>query len=256
MSKKEQIHYYKTCKDDFVESKDQDYKIKENYKWIHQNILYKICSSIVYFIAYIFSIIYCKLVLHIKIENKKVFKKYKKQGYFLYANHTQVFGDIFNPAYINSPKRIYVVVSQSNLGVVGIGKLLPMLGALPIPDTKSQMQEFTKAIEERIKQKKCVVIYPEAHLWPYYTKIRPFESTAFRFPVKTGATSFCMTTTYYKRKFFKKPGIKIYIDGPFLPEEQDNKKQAQENLHNKVYETMINRSKNSNYEYIKYREEK
>ena len=64
--------------------------------------------------------------------------------------------------------------------------------------------------------KKCVVIYPEAHVWKYYTKIRPYPSTSFKFPVHCNVPAFCMTTTYYKRKLGKKPGIVVYIDGPFM----------------------------------------
>ena len=71
-------------------------------------------------------------------------------------------------------------------------------------DLKKPGQNYTElydAIKKRIEQKKCVVIYPEAHVWEYYTKIRPFPSTSFKFPVNCDVPAFCMTTTYYKRKF-------------------------------------------------------
>ena len=35
-------YYYKTFEDDIVESKNQNYKLKENYKWVKNNIWYKI----------------------------------------------------------------------------------------------------------------------------------------------------------------------------------------------------------------------
>ena len=38
----------------------------------------------------------------------------------------------------------------------------------------------------------------------------------------------------------------------FLKEEALNKKQMQKNLRDKVYEAMVERSKNNNVEYIKY----
>ena len=37
-----QINYYQTYQDDFVQSQDQNYKLPENYEWIHQNKIYKI----------------------------------------------------------------------------------------------------------------------------------------------------------------------------------------------------------------------
>jgi len=246
------IYYYKNYTDDLITSKNQEYKLEQDYKWIHSNIFYKICSWIVYYFAYIVSWFYCKFFLHVKIENRKVLDKYKNQGYFLYGNHTQPVGDVFIPAHVCKNKRIYTVVSQANLGVVGIGKILPMLGALPIPDSIKDTSKLCKAIQERIKQKKCVVIYPEAHVWPYYTKIRQFPATAFKFPVKCNIPSFVMTTTYYKRKFGNKPGIKVYVDGPFVPDENLSKKEKEEKLRNQIYQCMENKSKNSTYEYVEY----
>ena len=49
----EKTYYYKSFEDDVVQSKEQEYKLKENYKWIKGNIVYKICSCIVYFIFFI-----------------------------------------------------------------------------------------------------------------------------------------------------------------------------------------------------------
>ncbi len=255
IAKKKKIYYYKSFEDDFIESKNQDYKLKENYKWINNSIWYQICSKILYVLAYIFGLIYNKFILHVKIENKKILKPYKKQGYFLFGNHTQPLGDVFIPTQVCGTKRIYGVVSQANLGVAGIGKLLPMLGALPIPDSIKDTKKLYEAIEKRIEQKKCVVIYPEAHVWEYYTKIRPFPKTSFKFPISCNAPSFCMTTTYYKRKFGKKPRIKVYVDGPFIIDTKLTKKENEEKIHKEIYECMINRSKNSTYEYIEYKGE-
>ena len=247
------IFLYNSYTDDLITSKNQNYKIKSDYKWIHNNIFYRMCSQILYFLAYIISFFYCRFWLHVKIENRKILRKYKKQGYFIYGNHTQTMGDAFIPAHVSKYKRIYVVVSQANLGVVGIGRLLPMLGAIPLASSIADTKKVWEAITTRIKQKKCVVIYPEAHVWPYYTKIRLFDSSSFKFPVSCNVPSFVITTTYYKRKFGKKPGIKVFVDGPFLPDNTISKKEKEEKLCKEVYECMKNRSKNSTYEYIEYK---
>ena len=62
-----------------------------------------------------------------------------------------------------------------------------------------------------------------------------------------------MTTTYYKRKNKVKPGIKVYVDGPFFADNSLNTKEQEKELCKKVYKKMIERSKNSNYEYIEYK---
>ena len=53
-------------------------------------------------------------------------------------------------------------------------------------------------------------------------------------------------------KVGKKVKIVAYIDGPFFPDEGLNAKEKQENLRNKIYDCMVERSKNSNIEVIKY----
>ncbi len=85
-----------------------------------------------------------------------------------------------------------------------------MLGAVPVPNKISEMKKFYKTIETRIQNNKPVVVYPEAHLWPYYKKIREFPDTSFKFPVNLNVPSFCITTTYQKRKNRKKSFIGIW----------------------------------------------
>lgn len=247
--KKQQILYYSSFEDDFFQVGEK-YTLVENYKYTKTNPIYKMWSSLLYGLALIFSTIYCRLFLHVRFVGTKKFRK-QKGGFFIYGNHTQPIGDVFNPALACFPKRIYTIVSAANLHLPVIGKLLRPLGALPLPDTISGMKEFNKALENRVKKGNPIVIYPEAHLWEYYTKIRPFSEASFYYPVKLNAPVFAMTTTYQKRKFGKKPKITTYIDGPFEVMQGTKKEQATY-LCNHVYETMQMRAENSNCEYIKY----
>ena len=81
------IYYYDDFDCDVVKSKNQEYLLKENYKWIHKNAFYKIWSYILYVIFFIFSFIYAKLILRVSIKNRRVLKG--KCNYYLYINHTQ-----------------------------------------------------------------------------------------------------------------------------------------------------------------------
>lgn len=248
--------YYKSYEDDFIESKNQFYEIPENYVWHHTNLLYRISSCLLYKVATIIDYFYCKFVLKIKVKNSKVLKKYKKSGYFLFGNHTQPIGDAFIPTYVCSGKRVRVIVSPANLGIPVLGKILPMLGVLPIPKTLKGLVKFKEAIETKVRTGNCIVIYPEAHVWPYYTKIRPFSADSFRFPVENNMPTFCMTTTYQKSRKRDKPDITVYIDGPFFTNKTCSPKGQRQILRNEVYECMEKRSQNSTYEYIHYEEEK
>ena len=44
--KNRKIYYYKTYADDLVKSRKQDYKLKDGYKWIHNNTFYNLIHNL------------------------------------------------------------------------------------------------------------------------------------------------------------------------------------------------------------------
>lgn len=250
---KEKVRYYKSYSDDFVTSANQDCKVPDDYAWIKSDILSRAKSGLIYSVALVFSRFYCGGYLHVCFKNKKVFKACRKQGYFIYCNHTQPLGDVFIPAMPVFPKRIYTVVSPANLGIPVIGKLLPYLGALPLPDSLSGMKKFGDAIAIRIDEGNCVAIFPEAHVWEYATMIRPYPDAAFKYPVKNNAPCYSLTVTYQKSRIFKRPKAVVYADGPFCPDSELPPKESAKDLRNRVYETMCKRAALSDCNYIEYK---
>ena len=116
----------------------------------------------------------------------------------------------------------------------------------------SAYKNFLSAIKNRIGEGHPVVIYPEAHIWPYYTKIRPFLDTSFRYPVEIGVPSFCFVNTYHKRRFRKRPKMITYIDGPFFAEGEGGVREKMKALRDQVFARMTELAENSDVEVIKY----
>ena len=249
-----EVRYYKSFDQDFAETRNQDYKLPKDYKWIHKNPIYNFFSLILYILVVVLDLVYMKLFAHTTVKNRHLLIKAKLHGgYYLYSNHTILFGDVVNPFAITFPTHPYIICSPSNLGIPVVGKWLPMAGALPIPDNLRDMKKFTEAVGKRIKQRNAIIIYPESHLWQYYTKIRPYTEAAFHFPFKYSAPVYVATSTFKKSLFYKKPKITIYLDGPFYPDDELPRKEAQNKLHYMVQKTMERRAKHSTYEFISYR---
>lgn len=251
MKGQETIYFTDELNEDFSEEIVSNKPVSEKFVYYSNNPFWQIkhffWNKIV---AYPVSMIYAKCKFKWKLKNKKVFKQAKHTGYFIYGNHTQQFFDA------SMPKRIayheaYVMVNHTNLNLKGLGWLVKRLGALPVPTNVHETKKFVAAVDEIMKKKKSILIYPEAHIWPYYTKIRPFVSTSFRYPVKYNVPAFCFTNTYHKRKNGKVQII-TYVDGPFYPNLALQSKQQIEDLRNRVYQTMVERSKLSSYEFVKY----
>ena len=250
----QKIVYYKDeLNDEFSTAEITPIKIDENYKYKH-NIIWDMCSYVIQnVISMPIKVGYSKIRFRLKIIGKEKFKLSKKTGYFIYSNHTQAFQDTFLPSLANYPKRNFLIVNPENVSMGHSRTLVEMLGAIPIPDTKTAMKNFLNTIEKRIRRKSSITIYPEAHIWPYYTKIRPFKDVSFKYPAQLDVPIFCITNTY-KAYGKNKDKIKMisYVDGPFYINKNLNIKERQKDLRDRVYEKMVERSKNSDVEYIKY----
>lgn len=256
----ERVVYYTSEEDDPIKTKEQERKEKvalpEGYEYIPKNPLVRLYSKMMFGIFWVFGQWYERCYWKAKFHGREKLKKAKGSGYVMYCNHTNPFHDVFGPA-LMADRRIYTVISPVNLKIPGIGPVLPMIGGVPLGVTDSEKKAMNEAVDTRlVKQKKCLVIYPEAHVWPYATKIRKFPAggKSFKYAVRNNLPVFSMTTTYHRRKNSKRdlPRMDIYVDGPFFPDAKLSDAENQEMLSKKVYESMKKYAKKNTYEYFKY----
>ncbi|GAA3630410.1 1-acyl-sn-glycerol-3-phosphate acyltransferase [Lactobacillus hamsteri] len=246
-------YYYEKTTDDVVNSAQQDFALPDDYQILPTSLPSRIWNKIARILATGFGWIYSRGFLHVHVVGKEKLQQIHNQGYFVYGNHTQPMGDVFTPLTVFPIKNFYAIAGQANWGIPFIGKHLVRYGGLPVGNDIKQSIKLIKAIQTIISDKKGVVlIYPEAHVWPYYTQIRPFDETSMHFPVSLNAPSFTATSTYRKSKLFKRPKITVYIDGPFYPNKNLSKKQAQKNLYEQIWKSLTSRAKLSNYNYYNY----
>jgi len=245
-------HYTDEMSDEFSAPSIKARKIDDTYNYsmhtkffcLKRFLLYRVIATP---LAYLF----CKLKLGLKIKNKVVRKK-ASVPFFIYANHTQQTADAYIQSLAFFPHDIFVITHADNVSMPILRNSTAILGAIPLPDTKKAAHNFKASMESHLKSGACIAIYPEAHIWPYYTKIRPFPKDSFSYPVRYSMPVFASTTTYKKRRFFKKPRAVVYIDGPFFPDESLSYNERVEKLHREVYLSMCKRAEESNCEYIRY----
>lgn len=250
-----QVVYYSDENDEIVDFKEKSIKIDEKYKYVHNNPFHRMWTWITYrLFATPYAFVTFKIFKKVKFHNTKILKKYKKGGYFIYANHTNQFCDGFCPALICFPKKPHVIVNSANVSIPVVGRLTRMWGALPLPDNLQATKNFYSSVEHVLNKNNPILVYPEAHLWPYYTKIRTFSTTSFRYPVKFNKPVFTFTTVYKLKKTGKKPKIEIYVDGPFFPNKNLTEKEQQQELRDVVFNKLNQRASLSNYEFVEYKQ--
>lgn len=255
--KQKKIYYYDNeLEDEFSGIKRNTIAVDENYQYNH-NRLWRIGAWILYHIIMTpVAFIYMKLRFGMKIEGKDKLRiacdgsRHRTGTAFFYGNHTHVPGDGYIPTCISFPKKAIILAHPDNVSLYGTKNIMEMLGAFPIPNKLGGMKSFMDKLEQYVQKGYPVYIYPEAHIWPYYTKIRHFGESSFRYPVIYNCPVYSFTVTYQKQ--FWRTRITIYIDGPFVPDNTVNQRQAANKLCSQVYDAMTVRSKESTYEKVKY----
>lgn len=249
------VYYTDELNDDFAGTDIKTCDIGDDFKFINKNPLWRAAAAVVYYLI-AFPIVW--LISHIgyglRIKNRHAVRKVRG-GYFLYANHTQMLTDAFAPSIISFPKRAHVVANPDAVSIKGIRQLVMMLGVIPLPASLKMMRPFRDAVEARYGQNRTVTIYPEAHIWPYYTGIRPFGAASFAYPVRLDAPCIAYVTTYRRRKIFKnaRPLVTITLSDPFYPDPTLSEREAKQKIRDEIYDFMcaVARSED-NYSYITY----
>ena len=251
------IYWSDELNDDFAGNDITTAKVGADFKFIRRGVIWRIFAFIAYYVIAV-PLVYLvsKLYLGLKFENRKAVKKVGKSGFFLYGNHTRGL-DAFIPAMASFPKKAYVIANPDAVSIPLLKHFVMMIGCLPIPTELDGMRGFLAAVRERYAEGGAIGIYPEAHIWPFYTGIRNFRDVSFRYPVEEKAPVIAMVTTFRKRRglfaLAKKPGMTVTLSEPMYPDPSLPPREAKRELRDRAYDFMVKTSEEKgNVEYIKY----
>ena len=255
--KKRTFYYSDPLKDDFAGTNITKKKLPQDYEYLPKS---KLRGAGAWLLHHLIATPVCFLFLKIscgqKIVGRKKLRPYRKGGYFLYGNHTRTAGDAFTPSMAAFPKKPYVIVDADAVSIPFLKRAVEDLGGMPVPDSPALSKKFFEAVETRAQRGNVIAIYPEAHIWPLYTGIRPFPAVSFAYPVDAGKPAFAFTATYRKRKPFGGVKATVYIDGPFFPDEELPKREQKRDLKDRIFAAMEARSKLSTYSPNRFVEKK
>lgn len=253
------IYFKDELNDDFASTKISRKKLPKNFKFYHRNLIYRFFSNLVYYVVGVPLIwIYVRLILQAKVVGKKKWKKahLRGTGVFIYGNHTSANDALYVPSLLILPKRAWIVCSDEAVSNAFLRPIETFLGALPLPDTPEAGKPFVDAVNAHIRRKDVVLIFPEAHIWPYSTRIRPFGEHAFTYPANLGAPVVTVCTTFERRKIlrFLPPRPVIHVSEPDYPDMDLPLGERAKRLRDASYDYMVEVSSSlENVEYYRYR---
>lgn len=250
------IYWSDEVNDDFDEVGLSRPAVPEGYKYKRTNVINNFFSAIFYHgIAKPVMGFYC-FIKGIKVKGRRNLKALKGQGAYIYSNHTAI-SDVFKfQSYVFFfGRRVNILGYSDSLTMPIVRNMERALGYLPVPlkgDVKNLIA-LSDACDFYIKKRQYVLIYPEAHIWPYYTKIRNFPEGSFNYPARHMSPVVPVVTTWRKPLIGKKPKQTMYIGEPIFPMEDKDANTNREYLHKATLEAMIKLSNSvGQYEYIKY----
>ncbi|MBO4879056.1 MAG: 1-acyl-sn-glycerol-3-phosphate acyltransferase [Clostridia bacterium] len=253
------IYYSDAVNDDFAGNEITRTPVDESFAYVRRNPVWRAAEFVAYYlIALPLVFLMCKLGFGLRIKNRRAVRKVRSGGFFLYGNHTH-FSDAYISPLVAFPKKAFIIANPDAVSIPGIRALVMMLGCLPIPTVRKAMPNFVSAVETRIAEGNCVAIYPEAHIWPFYTGIRPFSANSFHYQAKLNVPCVPMVMTYRNRKLFgliklNKPGMTLHIGEPIYPDEALAEREKRQKLRDEVYAFMKRISDGEEqYEHILYR---
>ncbi|MDY3781887.1 MAG: hypothetical protein SOZ90_06885 [Candidatus Faecousia sp.] len=251
------ITYRDPWHDDFAGTHIVTKPLYAGYRYVRTNPVWRACACFVYRgLARPVALLFRKLWCCQRFENRKALDATLDRGIYVYANHTQKVMDAFLPCQLRRGGRSYIVVGPDTMSIPCIHNLVQMLGAIPLGSTLGQSREMTACVHGHIAAGDLVAIYPEAHIWPFYTGIRSFSEASFGYPARDGAPVYTMTSCYQKRRFGPFPKVVTYLDGPFYPDEALPLPQRKKALRDACQKAMEARAKQySTYAYYEYRRE-
>lgn len=228
---------------EFKTIKAKEVNLKKDYTFFIQNPIYKFFSFLLVRLIKLVALrLYGQLFRGLRIKNKKNLKYLKDGRYVLVSNHIHMFDAVWIGSLL-SPRRSYVTMLQSNLGLPIVGKILRLAGGIPIPETKENMVNFLDELKIELSKKTPVMVLPEAALKPGHVGIRKFLSGAFRFAVDSDAKILPFVYVYVRPKGIKKlyrktPYLHMHILEPIETIEAESKNKSYVQTKDKVHAIM------------------
>ena len=228
--------------EDFACTDIHSKKLDGSFVYVHKSKTWRLTAKILNLIARPMVWLILKFMRKVRVDNRKELKKIKKTGSFLYLSHTSKYDAVVPQTMISRRKNTYIVANRDAVSIKGLKNFVMMLGALPVPNSIETTIKFREAIEERIKEKGVVAIYPEAHIWPFSSYVRPFPDVSFTYPAKLNVPIIAVGTYYIPRKkprpLTSKPKMRLVLSEPIYPDPDRSVAENAKYLRDQAYDFM------------------
>lgn len=196
-------------------------KAKEFKKWLNPGkISQSLSFSFYYLIVFPLLMFYFKFIMRTKFVNVGMAKK-NINGGIIISNHVhQMDSPMSGVAFF--PRRLTYTSIKANFNLKVAGKLVQILGGVPIPTDLLESRIFFHELVKLARQGKLIHFFPEGELIQFHEGVRPLKRGAFKVSVESSVPVIPVYISFkhYKTKIRKKEKYKvIYKAGmPIYPD--------------------------------------
>ena len=109
--KERTVYYSDLLNDDFAGTNINTKELPADYQYFSKNPVRRGFACAFYHAAGPLVWLLQKIVYGEKVIGREKLKPYRKEGFFLYGNHTRAMGDAYCPGLLAWPKKAYIVAS-------------------------------------------------------------------------------------------------------------------------------------------------
>ena len=188
--------------------------LDENYDYMPRGVKFRIERFLVATILHLIVFPLTRLTHGLRIYGRKNLRKHKKElknGAITVSNHVFMW-DYLCVLKAIRPHISYFPAWKPNFES-GFQPFMRILGGMPIPEGDIHaMAAFKHGMDEVVKSKRWLHVFPEGSLWRFYPDIRPLKLAVFTYAVNYEKPLIPISMSFRPRKGFRK----IFGKGPFV----------------------------------------
>lgn len=197
----------------------------ENYPYYKDGLFYKTARFFAYLTAYTVGYVVCLFKHGIRFVGRENLKKHKEglsSGCVTICNHVLRYDYMCIMRGICPNFQYYPAWNAKLLDKDR--HCVSFTGGIPVPQKRAGLRAFFKAFDRHMSENAWIHFFPEAAMWPFYQKIRPFKKGAFSLAVKHNQPILPMAFRFRDpgklAKFFgaKEPFASLHIGEPIYPD--------------------------------------
>lgn len=176
--------------------------IGPDYVFIKTNFSYRVYSSFVYFMLYLFlGIGFFRILGSHKVVGRKNLKPLRKKGFISVANHCHIFDTVLT-GMVFWTRRPWFASVQRNFEAPYLRKLFRDARGFPIPNGVTGLRRIIAPVTAAVKRGTIVHLFPEEELWHLHKGIDYFQRGAFYLAHQANCPVVPVVHVFNTRKFF------------------------------------------------------